>query len=83
LLQADVVKLSAEQLPEQIVVALIDVDIADPTDVALRKIIPRMVPGGMILVDDCDSAGFKGARVATERVAPSARYELGMGVISI
>jgi Macrocin-O-methyltransferase (TylF). len=81
LLQADVVQLSAAQLPEQVAVALIDVDIAAPTRAALQMIIPRVVSGGIVLVDDCDQGGFKGAGIATEEVAPNARYEFGMGII--
>jgi O-methyltransferase len=83
LLQADIVELSADQLPQQIAVALIDVDIAEPTKAALQKIMPRMVPGGVILVDDCDHARFRGARLATEEEAPNARYDLGMAIITI
>jgi hypothetical protein len=83
LLQADVVHFDADALPEKIAVALIDVDLVEPTTAALLKIIPRMAPGGVILVDDCDLAHYKGARMATERVAPKAQFEFGMGIISI
>jgi O-methyltransferase len=83
LLQADVVHLDAEALPEKIAVALIDVDLVEPTTAALLKIMPRMAPGGVILVDDCDLAHYKGARIATERVAPNAQFRFGMGIICI
>ena len=83
LIQADIVMLDDSLLPEKIAVALIDVDIAEPTFTALKKIAPRMVSGGFILIDDCDMASFKGARIATEKFAPNAQYEFGMGIISI
>lgn len=81
LLKSDIVQLPPDNLPEKIAIALIDVDIAEPTKAALQKIMPRMSPGGIILIDDCDMAGFKGARVATERIAPQATYQYGMGII--
>jgi len=83
LLQADIVQLPADQLPNQVAAALIDVDIAAPTKAALEKIIPCMTPGGIILIDDCDMAGFKGARIATEQVAPQATYQFGMGIVTV
>jgi len=81
--QADVVHLDTSVLPEKIAVALLDVDLAEPTTAALEKIMPRMAPGGVILIDDCDLAGFKGARIATERFAPNAQYKFGMGIIFV
>lgn len=81
LFKSDIVQLPPECLPEKIAIALIDVDIAEPTKAALEKIMPRMAAGGMILIDDCDMAGFKGARLATEKIAPQATYRYGMGII--
>ena len=82
LLEADIVALEAARLPDKIAVALIDVDIAKPTEAALLKILPKMSAGGIILVDDCDQIPFKGARQATEKIAPKAEYRFGMGIIS-
>ncbi len=81
LLQGDISRLPDAALPEAVAVALVDVDIAAPTKAALQKLIPRLVPGGVILVDDCDGGGYVGAEVATREIAPGARFELGMGII--
>lgn len=88
LVQADVAAMSSDRLPEQIAVALIDVDLEAPTYAALEKVYPRLVPGGVILVDDCSAEAsnvFRGARVgyqrfAAERHCPE-RYVFGMGWI--
>jgi len=82
LLKGDIVALDESQLPDEIAVALFDVDIAEPTEAAARKIVPRMAEGGIILVDDCDQIPFKGARRALEKIAPSAEYKFGMGIVS-
>jgi O-methyltransferase len=85
LLEADITALDESALPEQISVALIDVDLAVPTTAALKKIAPRMTPGGVILIDDCEAievAGFMGARVAADQFG-DVEYRFGMGVIRI
>jgi O-methyltransferase len=88
LMQADIVALPADRLPEHISVALIDVDLDEPTFAALDKIYPRLVPGGAILVDDCSDAPsnpFRGARVGYERFVRQRdlpeRFALGMGCV--
>jgi len=83
LLKADVVTMDESILPDKIAVALIDVDIAEPTEAALRKIMPRMAQGGVILVDDCDLLPYKGARMATKKVAPHVQFKFGMGVVEM
>jgi O-methyltransferase len=82
LIKADIAALNESRLPEEIAVALIDVDIAEPTDAALRKIMPRMSTGGVVLVDDCDQVPFKGARIAVEKICQSVEYRFGMGIIN-
>jgi O-methyltransferase len=88
LIEADVVALPASALPEQIAVALIDVDLEEPIYAALEKVYPRVVAGGAILVDDCgtDPANpYRGARVGYQRFVEQhhlpERYMFGMGVI--
>jgi O-methyltransferase len=86
LLEGDIVQLDAVLLPEQIVVALVDVDLELPVYEALRKLWPRLVPGGIILVDDCpEQTSWAGARVGysrfmAERGLPE-RYRHGMGLL--
>lgn len=88
LLQGDIVTVPADLLPERIAVALIDVDLEAPTYAALEKIHPRLVPGGVILVDDCSEAAanpFRGARIGYQRFVQRhqlpERYQFGMGCI--
>jgi|SRR5579872_805493 len=83
LLQSDIAKLEDSQLPDKIAAALIDVDLAGPTEAALLKVLPRMSAGGMVLVDDCDQVVYQGAKLATEKIAPEAEYKFGMGVITL
>lgn len=79
LFQADIVVLEAARLPDKVAVALIDVDIAKPTEAALLKILPKMSAGGMILVDDCDQIPFKGARQATDKDSARSGIEIWDG----
>jgi hypothetical protein len=84
--QAEIVGMLAHRLPADISCALIDVDLYDPTLAALQKVLPRMVNGGRILVDDCDDNGiFSGARQAyidfCDRIGIPASYRFGMGLI--
>jgi len=87
LLRGDIAALQADDLPEQISVALIDVDLEIPVAAALEKIWPRLQSGGFVLVDDCDSDGrYPGAhrafaRFAAERGLPAAR-DYGLGVLA-
>jgi O-methyltransferase len=88
LIQGDIVTLPATRLPDQIAVALIDVDLDAPTYAALEKVYPRLVAGGSILVDDCSDAPsnpFRGARIGYERFVRQhhlpEHYEFGMGRI--
>lgn len=86
LVEADVSRLDVEALPAAVSVALIDVDLERPTFEALKRIVPRLAPGGVALVDDCnEEAEWKGAKRAYDRFmelrgAPPI-YRLGMGII--
>jgi O-methyltransferase len=89
LLPADIVALPEAQLPDQIAVALLDVDLETPTYAALVKIYPRLAAGGIILVDDCSddaSNPFRGARVGFERFIRErglpGQFTFGMGTIT-
>jgi O-methyltransferase len=86
LVQADVTRLAPERLPERIAVSLVDVDLEVPVYEALCRIVPRLSPGGIVLVDDCGSDdGYAGARSGYARFAQEngvpERYFLGMGVL--
>ena len=86
LLQADVATMPAEVLPERVAVCLIDVDLELPTYAALTRIYPRLVKGGIILVDDCITDGdWPGSRAAYRRFVSERGlhedYAMGMGLV--
>jgi SAM-dependent methyltransferase len=86
LIQGDVCTLPVERLPRSIAACLVDVDLSEPVYAALRKVYPRLAPGGIIIVDDCpDDAGWR-ARLGYRRFIAeqglSERYEFGMGVVT-
>jgi O-methyltransferase len=86
LVQADIAELDAEALPERIAVALIDVDLDIPVYEGLRRVVPRLAPGGIALVDDCPpSHSWAGARKGYERFAAEAglgeEYFMDMGIV--
>jgi SAM-dependent methyltransferase len=86
--QADIMTLDDDDLPERISVCLIDVDLAQPIHAALSRVYPRLVPGGIILVDDCEggqASGWRGGRVGYQRFVHEfglpERYDAGLGVV--
>jgi predicted O-methyltransferase YrrM len=86
--EGDIVELAESALPSEISVCLMDVDLAIPIQAGLKKIYPRLVPGGIVLVDDCEDEGdteWAGARVGYRRFVEEAglpeRYDSGFGVI--
>jgi O-methyltransferase len=85
LIRGDIVTLAPERLPQLISAVLVDVDLSLPVYAALQKTWPRMSPGGMILVDDCDAQnGFRardGFRQFCGEQGLPERYEYGMGVL--
>ena len=54
LVKGDIAKVDDALLSPQYSVVLMDVDLSEPTYQGLRKFYPRLAPGGVILVDDCD-----------------------------
>jgi O-methyltransferase len=85
LIQGDVAAIPDRYLPGRISACLIDVDLSTAVEAALRRLYERLVPGGVILVDDCREGSDWKARVGYEAFVQSqhlrAEYELGMGVI--
>lgn len=85
LVQGNIAKIPESQLPERISAALLDVDLALPIYEGLKKLYPRLSPGGVIAVDDCPENYDWQARQGYDRfcketgLAP--RYELGVGLI--
>ncbi len=86
LVPADVSRLDPDRLPEKIAVSLIDVDLDVPVYEALARVVPRLSPGGIVLVDDCgEDDDYAGARAGYSRFVREResleRYFMGMGVI--
>jgi O-methyltransferase len=85
LIRGDIVTMPPDRLPTQISAALVDVDLSQPVYAALRKVWPLTAPGGMILVDDCDTrTGFRaraGFQQFCDQEGLPVRYEYGMGVL--
>jgi O-methyltransferase len=81
LIAGDIATLPDAAIPEQIAVALIDVDLKVPVYEGLRRIVPRLVPGGIVLVDDCADPDWPGARAGYEQFAVTPEYFLGMGIV--
>lgn len=87
LVEGDVARLSESVFPQEVAVALIDVDLEIPVYEALRRLYPRIVDGGVAIIDDCRlDSPFPGARAGYRRFVAekklTERYEFGMGVLS-
>jgi O-methyltransferase len=89
-LQGDILTIPDEHIPKQISVCLIDVDLARPIHEGLRRVYPRVAPGGIILVDDCEGgeqSGWRGGRVGyvrfVEEMGLPERYDAGLGIIEV
>lgn len=88
LVQGDIATLPDSALPDQIAVALVDVDLDIPVHKALERILPRMVKGGIVFVDDCpENYSWAGARVGYKRFVDAMhlpeRYSMGLGIIEL
>ena len=85
LIRGDIVTMAPDALPRQISAVLVDVDLSQPVYAALWKVWPRMAPGGMVLVDDCDPANGFRARDGFQRFCDeheqAETYQFGMGVL--
>jgi O-methyltransferase len=86
LVQGDITTIDDALLPEKVAVSLVDVDLDVPVYEGLRRIYPRLLEGGTILVDDCsESEDWRGPRIAYQRFVSEhelpERYFMGMGVL--
>jgi hypothetical protein len=85
LLAGDISTVDERLLPSRIAAALLDVDLAVPIYDGLRKLYPRLAPGGVIAVDDCPAGYDWQARQGYDRFCREAglapRYELGVGLL--
>jgi predicted O-methyltransferase YrrM len=85
LVQGDVTKVPDAELPEQCSGVLLDVDLTEPTYIALQRFSPRLAPGGFILVDDCQDGGSWKARIGYSAFCREngleEQYMYGMGIL--
>lgn len=54
----------------------VDVDLYEPVRDSLEFFLPRMAPGGLIVLDDYGSAVFPGAKIATDEVLAKHKVRL-------
>jgi O-methyltransferase len=85
LVKGDITTVADRDLSDSYSVVLLDVDLADPTYIALKRFWPRIVKGGVVFVDDCpEGYGWK-ARIGYEKFCAEMNftpcYEYGFGVI--
>jgi O-methyltransferase len=83
---ADITQLPESSLPSEVSVGLVDVDLSEPTLAGLRKLYPRLVPGGVIFIDDCHpgGSGWRAADgytrfCAEQGIEPS--FDAGFGIV--
>jgi SAM-dependent methyltransferase len=85
LVQGDIITLPDDELPHACSLVLVDVDLTEPTYVALKRFLPRMAPDGVILVDDCGEASSWKARIGYTRACAEEglqeRYLHEMGIL--
>lgn len=84
--QGDICTIDDEAIPTGVSVALLDVDLRDPTYVGLQRLWEKLADGGIILVDDCSSGtSWVGANVGYRDFVDEAglepKYFLGFGVV--
>jgi O-methyltransferase len=63
----DIATVGDDKLPAKISACLLDVDLAEPIYQGLKRLYPRLVPGGVIVVDDCQDYQTYQARSGYER----------------
>jgi len=85
LVQGYVTKVPDAALPQQCSGVLLDVDLTEPTYIALQRFWPRLASGGFILVDDCQDGGSWKARIGYSAFCREngleEQYMYGMGVL--
>lgn len=86
LVQGDIVRMPDKDIPVDIAVCLLDVDLEVPIYEGLKRIVPKLVPGGVILVDDCSEVtSWRGARVGYAKYCADTglpeQYSFGLGVL--
>ena len=85
LVEGDITQIADSALGGPYAVVLLDIDLSEPTYVALKRFWPLLSPGGAIYVDDCPEGKNWKARLGYQRFCreyglPEV-YEFGLGVV--
>ncbi len=67
LVKGDIVSMPDSMLPTKIAACLLDVDLEIPIYEGLKKIFPKIVKGGAILIDNCEDNSVWRARIGWQR----------------
>ncbi len=86
LTKGDIAAMDEGDLPKRVAVCLLDVDLEIPVYIGLKKIYPRLVEGGIVMVDDCpENYSWVGARIGYQRFVKEQNlpeeYFMGMGLV--
>lgn len=85
LVKGDIATVSDSVLSAKYLAVLLDVDLSEPTYIALKRFWPRLVEGGIIYVDDCpegyDWKARQGYAQFCQEFGLPERYEYGLGVV--
>jgi predicted O-methyltransferase YrrM len=86
-IEGDIAEIPESSLPGEISVCLLDVDLAGPTLTGLRRVYPRLAPGGIVLVDDCGEGAATGWRANDgykefcREAGLTEAYDAGFGIV--
>jgi O-methyltransferase len=85
LVQGDITTVPEKELAPRYGVVLLDIDLSEPTYIALQRFWPRLAAGGAIYVDDCPKNSDWKARKGYARfcadIGLAERYEFGLGIL--
>jgi len=85
LVPGDITKVADAKLSDAYSAILLDIDLSEPTYLALKRFWPRVVEGGIIYVDDCPEGSTWKAKVGYVRFCQEMglpeSYEFGFGVL--
>jgi hypothetical protein len=86
LVKGEICDMPDSEIPDGVSVCLLDVDLSVPIYEGMKRIYPKLLPGGVILVDDCTAGtSWVGAIVGYRRFVQEAglpeQFYMGFGVV--
>jgi predicted O-methyltransferase YrrM len=86
MVKGDFTTISDDRLPARISACLLDIDLAEPIYRSLIRIYDKLVPGGIVIVDDCDNDTLYKARLGYDRFIKESglksEIRFGKGIVS-